>query len=204
MRALTLTVLLAASLLAGCATPARKVVIRAQRFDLGPPPESVPVRSVPGTRLPVLKIATVESPADLASDEIRYRLRYSATPEANAYAHSRWTMTPAQLLTARLRDVLAARFTVLGGGDPVKAPLLSVQISEFSQWFDAPRESRGVVQLRASLIDDRHVVAQRAFSASAPAPSADAAGGVAALTQASDRAFAEMADWLAGQPGMHP
>jgi len=39
---------------------------------------------------------------------------------------------------------------------------------------------------------------QRVVQVDVPARSADAAGGVAALTQASDRAIGELLDWAAG------
>jgi cholesterol transport system auxiliary component len=41
-------------------------------------------------------------------------------------------------------------------------------------------------------------VDQRVVQVDVPARSADAAGGVAALTQASDRAIGELLDWAAG------
>ncbi|SDV48361.1 ABC-type transport auxiliary lipoprotein family protein [Chitinasiproducens palmae] len=193
------TVLGACTLLGACAAPAQKAVIRAQRFDLGPLPSAAlaPAAGTPSAApLPVLKIATVDAPADLSSDQIRYRLRYAGEREANLYTTSRWTMTPAQMLTQRLRDSLATRYTVLGGGEPVKAPLLAVQLVEFAQWFDAPRESRGVVVLRVSLISDGQVRAQRTFQRSEPSRSADAAGGVDALARATDASCQDIAAWL--------
>ncbi|TXD63075.1 hypothetical protein FUT88_04480 [Ralstonia sp. TCR112] len=44
------------------------------------------------------------------------------------------------------------------------------------------------------------MIDQRVVQADAPAPSPDAAGGVAALTQASDKAIGEVLDWVAGLP----
>jgi cholesterol transport system auxiliary component len=40
------------------------------------------------------------------------------------------------------------------------------------------------------------LLAQRSFIAQQPAPSPDAAGGVRALTAASDRVLSEIAQWL--------
>ena len=67
---------------------------------------------------------------------------------------------------------------------------LRVSLEEFSQYFESPTSSVGLVRLRATLIrsapgGDR-VLAQRTFTAQRPAPSADAPGGVKALAAASD------------------
>ena len=78
--------------------------------------------------------------------------------------------------------------------------MLRVELVDFSQVFDQPGASRGVVRLRATVFKSRAVVDQRVGQADAPAPSADAAGGVAALTQASDRAIGEVLDWVAALP----
>ena len=103
------------------------------------------------------------------------------------------------LFDARLRNAAAARGQVVGyAGQEV--PMLRVELVDFSQVFDQPGASRGVVRLRATVFKSREVVDQRVVQADAPAPSADAAGGVAALTQASDRAIGEVLDWVAGLP----
>ncbi|MCL6456208.1 MAG: ABC transporter, partial [Ralstonia pickettii] len=79
-------------------------------------------------------------------------------------------------------------------------PSLRVELVDFSQVFDRPDASRGVVRLRATVSLARGVIDQRVVQADAPAPSPDAAGGVAALTQASDKAIGEVLDWVAGLP----
>ena len=77
-------------------------------------------------------------------------------------------------------------------------PTLRVELVDFSQVFDRPDASRAVVRLRASVFVARGLVDQRVVQVDVPARSADAAGGVAALTQASDRAIGELLDWAAG------
>jgi cholesterol transport system auxiliary component len=54
-----------------------------------------------------------------------------------------------------------------------------------------------VMKLRATLLKGTTLAAQRGFSASAQAPSADVAGGTLALAKATDQAAAELADWVA-------
>jgi cholesterol transport system auxiliary component len=57
-----------------------------------------------------------------------------------------------------------------------------------------------VLRLRCTLLESgtngERAVAQRSFHVQRPAPSADAAGGVRALTAATDAAAADIARWL--------
>ena len=151
-------------------------------------------------RLPTaLRVAEVAGPSWMDGNAIYYRLAYAQSQRTDAYANSRWVESPVNLFDARLRNAAAARGQVVGyAGQEV--PMLRVELVDFSQVFDQPGASRGVVRLRATVFKSREVVDQRVVQADAPAPSADAAGGVAALTQASDRAIGEVLDWVAGLP----
>lgn len=153
-----------------------------------------------GTRLPTaLRVAEVAGPGWMDGNAIYYRLAYAQGQRTDAYANSRWVESPVNLFDARLRNAAAARGQVVGyAGQDV--PMLRVELVDFSQVFDQPGASRGVVRLRATVFKSREVVDQRVVQADVPAPSADAAGGVAALTQASDRAIGEVLDWVAGLP----
>jgi cholesterol transport system auxiliary component len=79
-------------------------------------------------------------------------------------------------------------------------PVLRVQLEEFSHVFDSPTESRGVLRLRCTLLENtaggERLVAQRSFLLQRPSPSADPAGGVRALTAAADAAALDIAAWL--------
>lgn len=153
-----------------------------------------------GARLPTaLRVAEVAGPGWMDGNAIYYRLAYAQGQRTDAYANSRWVESPVNLFDARLRNAAAARGQVVGyAGQDV--PMLRVELVDFSQVFDQPGASRGVVRLRATVLQSRVVVDQRVVQADAPAPSADAAGGVAALTLASDRAIGEVLDWVAGLP----
>jgi cholesterol transport system auxiliary component len=105
--------------------------------------------------------------------------------------------SPVSLFDARLRNAVAARGQVIAYATP-DVPTLRVELVDFSQVFDRPDASRAVVRLRASVFVARGLVDQRVVQVDVPARSADAAGGVAALTQASDRAIGELLDWAAG------
>jgi cholesterol transport system auxiliary component len=113
-------------------------------------------------------------------------------------------MTPAQLLRQRLHDQLGQRRAVLNAAQGVVADkpamVLHLELDEFSQLFETAQQSSGLVRLRATLGQggqgSQRLVAQRSFIVQRPAATADAAGGVRALTEASDAVIAEIAQWL--------
>jgi cholesterol transport system auxiliary component len=155
-------------------------------------------------RLAPLALADVDASPALDSTAVLYRLTYADAQALRPYTQARWSMPPAQLLRQRLREQLGASRVVLASGEAAAlAPspwLLRLELEEFSQLFDAPASSSGLVRLRATVtqatpLGDR-LVGQRSFVAQRPAPSADAPGGVRALTTASDAALGEVEAWL--------
>ena len=109
-------------------------------------------------------------------------------------------MPPSALLGQRLRAGIAraSKAAVFAPADGVRVDYtLRLELDEFSQVFDAADKSRAVLQLRASLIRNRAVVAQQSFSIEQPAATANAEGGVRALIAASDTAGNSLIDWLA-------
>lgn len=195
------------SAMAGCAvapaTPAQAV-----RYDLGVEPSSTlsassslpPPVSGAGQNAalapPLLKVVAVTAPSALDNDRIHYRLAYANALESRSYGASRWTATPAQMMTDRLRSALTTKFRVLDGGDSERAPLLKVELIDFSQRFNAPGESQGVVTVRASLKSGGKLLAQREFGASVPSTRADAEGGATAIAAATDHVMADILAWL--------
>ena len=84
---------------------------------------------------------------------------------------------------------------------PATAPaLLRIELEEFSQLFESPTASTGLLRLRATAVQPsaqgERLMGQRSFIVQRPAPSADAAGGVRALTAATDAAVEEIDQWL--------
>ncbi|WP_247421464.1 ABC-type transport auxiliary lipoprotein family protein [Ralstonia pseudosolanacearum] len=186
-RALVLSAL--AALAACSSTPTAPSAV----YDFGLAPAAAG-----GPRLPTaLRVTEVVGPGWMDGNAIYYRLAYAQGQRTELYANSRWVESPVNLFDARLRNAVAARGQVVGYGLP-EVPTLRVELVDFSQVFDRPDASRGVVRLRASVFMTRGLVAQRVVQADVPAPSADAAGGVNALAQASDRAIGEVLDWVAG------
>ena len=89
------------------------------------------------------------APAWLNGPGILYRLNYENPPRPQPYALSRWSGSPAALLTERLRNRFAAAATkgIVTGSDGVRADyLLRVELEDFSQSFDAPNASRVALQ----------------------------------------------------------
>ena len=78
--------------------------------------------------------------------------------------------------------------------------LLRVELEEFSQLFDSATASTGLLRLRATAVQassrGEKLLGQRSIIVQRPAPSADAAGGVRALTAATDAAVEEIDQWL--------
>jgi cholesterol transport system auxiliary component len=195
----------AVGLLAGCGalqTPPRPLV-----YDFGP--GAVAQTSASATApsvadLPPLALASVQAASALDGTAVLYRLAYSDTQQLRPYAMARWSMPPAELLRQRLREHLGQRRAVLSPLDGVAStsPLLSlrVELDEFSQLFETPDKSTGLVRLRATLAQTsggpETLLAQRSFVVQRPSASADAAGGVKALTAAADAAIAEMETWV--------
>ena len=179
--------------LSACAVPQAPATKRV--YDFGP---ASAANTVIATAFPSpLALAEVDAPRALDSTDVQYRLAYANAQELRPYALARWSMPPAQLVEQRVRSLLSALGPVLVPGEGSPAYTLKLDLEEFSQQFDAPDASQGVVQLRATLLRGTALVAQRSFSAAAPARSADAPGGVGALAVATQDAASQMAAWVA-------
>ncbi len=167
-------------------------------FDLGPPRHVPTTPAAPRVSGATWLIPTVSASPWLDSHHIVYRLNYRDTGRAEAYAQNRWAMSPALLLTERIRSRFAdATRGVVTTQDGAKADVsLRIELDDFSQSFDAPDSSKVTVRLRASLIDlnTRALHAQRTFSVTQPAaPSAP--GAAQALAVASDAVVEELVAW---------
>jgi len=200
--------LFGAFLLAGCSALPDKPV-RANLYDFGPGS----LIAEPTTRqaaLPALAIDDIStSGGALENQAVLYRLNYQNEQELRPYTLARWAAPPAQLVRQRLREQLGQRrsiFDARGGlalnrsQNAVLPVLLRLDLEEFSQVFTAPEASVGLIRLRATLIEQatsgEKLIAQRSIVVQRPAPSADAQGGVKALTQATDAAIEEIDLWL--------
>ena len=192
--------------LSGCALvdkPSRPAV-----YDFGPGMLISPAASATAS-LGLLALSEVETGSALDNTAVLYRLAYADAQQLLPYAQARWSMAPAQLVRQRLREVLGQRRSVLSPGDgnvtgTKPALVLRIELEEFSQLFDAPGRSSGLVRLRATVVQslagaDR-LLGQRSFVVQRPAPTADAPGGVRALAAATNAAVEEIEQWLSQFP----
>ncbi|MDP3356283.1 MAG: ABC-type transport auxiliary lipoprotein family protein [Polaromonas sp.] len=206
-------IFLAALLLGACSALPDKPT-RAALYDFGPGPLS----AQPTTRqapLPPLALADISTPGGVLDNQaVLYRLAYADAQNLRPYSKARWSMPPAQLVRQRLRETLSRNRAVLNAGEGpalnrganqgVLPRVLQLELEEFSHLFDTPASSVGLVRLRATLVETtptgEKLLAQRNFTVQRPATSADAPGGVRALTAATDAAIEEISTWLQQAP----
>ena len=187
--------------LAGCAVPTLPVApVRPAVYDFGPGALTLP--KTPSTPLAApLIVAEIAAPPALDSTALLYRLAYTDAQQLRPYAQARWSMPPAELVRQRLRETLGQHRTLLNPGKNSAPPrTLRLELEEFSQLFESPEQSVGLLRLRATLVqarpDGEQWLAQRSIVVQRPAPTANAAGGVRALTAATDAAAQELEAWL--------
>lgn len=190
-------ILLGCALAAGCATRSEPLAL----YDFGPLRAHHADAGNAGG-LPPLTVAEINAPLWLDSQQMYFRLSYANQQQTRPYARSRWSMPPLQLFGQRLKARIAqAGGVVLSATDgAVSLPVLHLDADEMIQNFDTGSHSTAQLSLRASVFNGRSLLAQKTFSQQAIAPSADAAGGAAAMAQASDALIDDMLVWLAGLP----
>ena len=202
MAALTIPLTISFISLTACQTATPKTAM----YDFGVSPYAVAPPSTGTTIKAPLILTPLTAQGAVDGTGILYRLGYANPNQLLPYTQSRWTMPAAQLLHQRLQQYVGQSRAVLQPtqGVSVAAGTLRLhgEIEEFSHWFDAPATSKAMVRIvitlgRVQNGGKEEFVAQRRFTAERPAPSPDAAGGVAALTQASDAVIADIAQWVA-------
>lgn len=189
MKALTVAVVM--MLLAGCGG-LPKAVPQTALYDFGIPRETAPMTSLP------VRLAGVEAAPGLEGSEMRYRLAYQNPARVFAYTESRWVAPPDKLVARRMEQRLHS--------SPSAQCLLHVKLETFDQVFDSPDGSKSVVQLRASLTGSgaRAPFAQISLEKARISKTADARGGVEALTAATDEAISGILDWAKNEACPQP
>ena len=181
--------LLALSLaLAGCFTAGRRGAETVPAvYDLG----AAASAPAPAKGVPPLAVE-VKVPAWFDSLGVEYRLRYADPTRLHDYALARWAGSPAALIQQRLVQQLGLLPLGQGGARCT----LRLEVDEFSQVFDTPESSRGVLQARAIILDHgRRPLAERSLGNDQPASSQDSRGGVRALAATVDRLATDLAAW---------
>jgi cholesterol transport system auxiliary component len=201
MRQLALVLVLC--VFSGCSLMASKAPPKTE-FDFGPEPNA-PSDS-PALSEAQLVIFDVSAPAWMDGTAMYYRLAYQNAAVPLPYAESEWVMSPAALLTQRLRSSAAVHgdggARLVGVHTPAVYRLHS-ELLEFEQIFDAPDRSHGVLRLRATL-EGEGVWAQRTFVIERLAPTPNAAGGVTALTECSNELARLLEGWVSANHSRSP
>ena len=166
----------------------------------------------PSMLAPLVLADIVTTGGALDNMSVLYRLAYTDAQQLRPYAQARWSMPPAQLVRQRLRERLSQRRVVLKASEGValnrsenaSLPMLRLELEEFSQLFSAPDASVGLIRLHATLVQltpaGERLIGQRNLVVQRPASSADAPGGVRALTAAAEAAIEEIEQWLLQTP----
>lgn len=156
-------------------------------YDFGPPPSSL--LGVPRKQPIALE---VRAPLWFDSLGIDYRLAYADVARLREYARARWAGPPAQMIQQRLSQQLG--YAMAGQGQT--RCLVRIEITEFSQVFATVESSHGVLHGRVLLLDrSRRQVAELALNLEKSASSADARGGVEALTLTVEQLAIDLLAW---------
>lgn len=167
-------------------------------YDLGTDVPSASKQRLRGT----LALDEVAAAGWLQTNGILYRLAYRDADRLQAYTLSRWTTSPAALLTQRLRAALSGPveqgLAMVADGVPTDR-VLKISLEAFEQRVQSASSSQAVVSMRGLLIDgkSRALIGQRLFRIEEVCPSVDAEGAVRGLRTATDRGVSELIDWLA-------
>lgn len=183
-------------LLAGCASKERTTNTV---YDFGAPSLRPFTPATPPAVPLAIVVMDVTGPGGLDTERMFYRLNYADAQQARTYANSRWSATPVNLVTTRIKTRLSqAHMKVLSATDAATGvPILRIEIDDFVQAFQSAGQSEGRIMLRASVFREHRLVDQRSFERSTPASSQDAAGGAAALAASTDQLVDDIGAWLA-------
>lgn len=173
-------------MLAGCFTAGKRGEAALAIYDLGP-------SAIAAEKPSALSLAIeVRAPLWFDSLGINYRLLYAEPARLREYARARWAGSPASLIQQRLTRELG----LISSGQGRTACLLRIDIAEFSQVFDSPAVSRGVLTGRAQWLDrSRSQLAEREINIGIAAGESNSRAGVAALTASVGQLTALLRSW---------
>ena len=170
--------------------------------DAAPGTPAAPGAAAPRDAASSKPTLLVNPPRAAAGFDTRHIVYLREPHRIEYFAFSQWVDTPAQMLApliARAIERTSAFDAVLQAPTAAAGQLrLDTEVIRLQQDFaTTPSEVR--FTLRAVLLDSRtrRVIAVREFDARVPAPSDDAAGGVAAANVAVQRVLAELAAFAA-------
>jgi len=150
----------------------------------------------------VLQVAHVTAPSWLNSRDIYYQSLYQDNEAISAYSQAQWISAPPILIGRLLENHLADTHlwkAVIGEESNAIADLtLHLDLHEFQQNFESAKKSYGILRASVTVISNPsgEVVAQKDFDYEETAPQSDAAGGVKALNDATNKMLIAITQWL--------
>lgn len=183
-----LVVLLLTLALGACFTSGKRGAERGLAvYDLGVPA----ARLVEEERKSPIAVE-VRAPLWMDALGVNYRLSYAEPSRLLEYSQVRWAGAPARLVQQRLMQQLG----LSNSGQVGARCVLLVEINEFSQIFDSPQRSKGVLQGRALWLDQsRRQLAELNLAIESVAVSQDSHGGVRALQATVEQLTADLLAW---------
>lgn len=183
-----------AILLAACSTTQAPVA----RYDFG---VTSGATAKLACTLPPINLAEITTTSALDSDLMLYRLNYANDQQTQAYAAHRWSMPPTQLLSQRIKALLADQgVTLLDPGMVLpNAVQLRLELNDFGQYFSDSAHSTAQVKVRASLLRGHALIAQTNLLQQTPTNAPDAPAGAQAMRVASDALISDLTVWLCKQ-----
>lgn len=172
-----IALLYAALVASGCASTRE---MAPQTYDFGPAGERAQTANS-------VQVVEVRAPEWLDGTQMLYRLAYRDPRALTPYTGSRWAGTPASMLTLRLRQQL--------GSMPGAKCILTTNVAEFSQTFDAADASRALLQVHAVFAAQGQRL-QKDFRLETKTATADAAGGAAAFAALATDLATSIDQWM--------
>lgn len=180
-------------LIAGCSTqtpPMSEYILSSPSLTPSPVESVIPY---------TLKMAPPKARPSLISKLFYYR---EGDNRIGSYLYSQWVDTPAAMLDRLLYTSLQQNRlfdTTLSSSSNASGDLvLESMLHDFSHRIDSSGHSLGEIDITYTLIDTKtkKVIGSKRFTASSPAPTVDAQGGVIALDRAATRIIEQCTGWL--------
>lgn len=176
------SLLLSAIFLLSACQSTQPVVSKAA-YDLGPALSAGMIK----TAAPSFLLNDIRSSSALESTAMWYRL-YDQPQQLKAFAYARWTSTPAELLSLRLKQLTAqhgGRVLQRSSGE-LTLPQVQIELDEAAQHFSSASQSVFVLSGRILIQTPGKPAMIRAFSLQQAAGS-DAASGALAAQKTADQ-----------------
>lgn len=137
-----------------------------------------------------LLLETPIAAESLNHNKIRYRLNYQNPLRVFFYTESRWTATPAELISSKLSNMVNLTKTPMNCS-------LKLKVEAFDQVFHTTDTSDGVVQLNALIVErkSQKIISSLLVTESVMSLTPNVQGGTAALQQASENAVKKVINW---------